>query len=517
MISLDQSQPPYEDEVAFPSEDMSSTSSPSRETFENIPRTQFDIASGSEQNRTDSDIRYRLYVSHFLSTWNSRVFEFGAVLMLAHIYADTLLPASLYALVRAASAICLSPMVGRHVDREDRLKVLRRSIVGQRVAVILSCPGFWILGKASSLANGSGQILFSIMAVLACVEKLHSIMNLIAVERDWVIIIAENSQCELEVLNAQMRRIDLACKLLGPLIIALIEAKDSMLTIEVVLGMNVLFLLIEYFAIADVYRKVPALRSKQTPLTVSADPSPATQSTFSVRRLPGLCLIWARTIYKGLLEYSQHAASLPSFALCLLYLTVLSFSGQMVTYLLTAGITSSQIGLLRTISTAVEISATWLAPRAMSKVGPLRSGLWFINWQMACLCAAIAPFWFVDKSTVAASGLVAGTIASRVGLWGFDLCVQIIVQEVICPATPSHLHKLTFSSGSRDWLKRILFVPRIFDSELLRTLLLCLDYCLRSPRSVSVSCLGQCGGSSHLRRIVYSFCAEESRTFVAPL
>ncbi|KAJ3979583.1 hypothetical protein F5890DRAFT_908922 [Lentinula detonsa] len=42
-------------------------------------------------------VKISLYISHFLSTWNSRVFEFGAVLYLATIYPGTLLPMSIYA------------------------------------------------------------------------------------------------------------------------------------------------------------------------------------------------------------------------------------------------------------------------------------------------------------------------------------------------------------------------------------------------------------------------------------
>lgn len=70
----------------------------------------------------------QLYVSHFLSTWNVRGFEFGAVLFLATIFPGTLLPMSVYALVRAASAILLSPVVGRYIDSGGRLQVIRVSI-----------------------------------------------------------------------------------------------------------------------------------------------------------------------------------------------------------------------------------------------------------------------------------------------------------------------------------------------------------------------------------------------------
>lgn len=70
----------------------------------------------------------RLYASHFLSTWNSRVFEFGAVLYLAAVFPGTLLPMSLYALVRGVSAIIFAPAVGWYIDTGNRLQVVRVSI-----------------------------------------------------------------------------------------------------------------------------------------------------------------------------------------------------------------------------------------------------------------------------------------------------------------------------------------------------------------------------------------------------
>ena len=73
-------------------------------------------------------ISRRLYLSHFLSTWNSRSFEFGTVLFLASIFPMTLLPLSIYALVRSASAILFAPMIGRAIDRRSRLPVVRFSI-----------------------------------------------------------------------------------------------------------------------------------------------------------------------------------------------------------------------------------------------------------------------------------------------------------------------------------------------------------------------------------------------------
>lgn len=78
--------------------------------------------------RPSRPVRSKLYISHFLSTWNSRVFEFGAVLFLSTIFPGTLLPASVYALARAASVILFSGFVGDFIDHGDRMRVVRISI-----------------------------------------------------------------------------------------------------------------------------------------------------------------------------------------------------------------------------------------------------------------------------------------------------------------------------------------------------------------------------------------------------
>lgn len=140
-----------------------------------------------------TQLTVRLYTSHFLSTWNSRWFEFGAVLFLASIFPGTLLPMSAYALVRSGAAILLSQPVGAWIDRGDRLEVVRTSIIGQRVAVAFSCGAFWAMetGK-DDLGSDAKNGLLGLTVLLACVEKLCAMVNLIAVERDWV------SDCEIE-------------------------------------------------------------------------------------------------------------------------------------------------------------------------------------------------------------------------------------------------------------------------------------------------------------------------------
>lgn len=370
----------------------------------------------------------QLYVSHFLSTWNSRVFEFGAVLFLADIFPGTLWPSSFYALVRAAAAIGFSPAVGGYIDRNERLPVVRTSIVGQRGAVVFSCFLFTGLALKTSPWIALEGILFAGLCLGAIVEKLCSVMNLIAIERDWVVAIAEGTGLNLEELNSQMRRIDLFCKLLGPLLIAFLGGISTTVAVYVTGGMGLVSVIIEYYAIAQVHKKIEILQAPRT--------SSATQHNHNSsdrRRTRTAALKMLKGCSASLMQYVQSPIFLPSVALSILYFTVLSFSGQMVTYLVSVHFTSVQIGLLRTASVILELSATWVAPFIIDRVGPVRAGLWSINWQLLFLVPTVSLFVLIEPPFTAALIMVAGVVMSRVGLWGFDLAVQLLVQESVEP------------------------------------------------------------------------------------
>ncbi|GAB1727057.1 hypothetical protein NU195Hw_g3910t1 [Hortaea werneckii] len=380
--------------------------------------SQMDIE--TEHANFNSTLRL-LYTSHFLSTWNLRVFEFGAFLFLASIFPQTLLPASVYAMTRAMFAVLLSSATGYAVDRFPRLSVIRWSIVSQRLAVGLSCVLLFLL-QSDRIPNDESSSQFWLLlplCLLAAIEKLGSVMNTIAVERDWVVAIASGSDDRLAALNAQMRRIDLFCKLAGPLVISFVDAASTKLAIVVTGSMTCASVLVEYFTIARVYYMIPELgKSKETP---SAESS----SWFT-----DMMHTWLR----GVPAYVKHPAFLPSFALALLYMTVLSFNGQMITYLIAIGVSSGAVGVLRGVAALFELSATWLGPILMKRIGAVRAGIWFLNWQLACVGVACLFFWLPETSRIIlAAGTVSAVVASRLGLWGFDLSAQIIVQEEVEP------------------------------------------------------------------------------------
>lgn len=267
-------------------------------------------------------------------------------------------------------------------------------------------------------------------------------------------------------MNARMRRIDLVCKLLGPLCIALVDGLSTEAAIIANFTMNMASIMVEYYAIARVYYDVPALQVDKRDHSSSAVASTRPPHGLTTR-LEELSQQLMSVVKKSVADarlYIRHRAFLPSFAGALLYLTVLNFAGQMVTYLLSAGYSATEIGIARTLSVFFEVLATWVAPWLMELIGPVRAGLWLSSWQLSMLAAGTAIFWtYQDRPWISATGLVGGTILSRVGLRGFDLCTQIVVQEVcIAPsAAPPHPgQELTDDAGRRGRLSRCFLFGR---------------------------------------------------------
>lgn len=359
-----------------------------------------------------------IYISHFLSTWNARVLEYGAVLFLAELIPNTFLPLSLYALFRSLSAILLSHKLGIYIDRTNRLKVIRASIVYQRFAVIATCFLFYlviIFGVDSPYFN----LILGLLIGFACIERLCATMNMVSVERDWVVVIADGDISFLQNLNAKMRRIDLFCKLLGPLAISYFDMWFNLqYLVLLLLGWNFVSMFFEYYTIALVYKAYPKLGEKKYEqiATTRADSEDH----------------WLQNhLIKPFKFYVHHKVFLPSLSLSILYMTVLSFGPQMIAYLLFEGRDAGQVGIMRTISVVVELLTTFIAPRIINRSDPVRAGSGFIVWQSLCLSVGIYASLFLGgaASKTETMYLVVGVILSRIGLWGFDLSVQLIIQD----------------------------------------------------------------------------------------
>jgi iron-regulated transporter 1 len=330
---------------------------------------------------------------------------------------------------------------------------VRQSIVWQRVSVAGSCAVLVGMLGLGGQEKDVGMIiygLFVVSVVLACIEKLAFVANSVSVERDWIVVVSESLAVDRQELNSAMRRIDLICKLIAPVGIGLVDGYSTKLAIWVVFAQNAISVLVEYFAIANVYAAVPELglgkgvatkQASETDIATELQQRASSPNQDTVPNTPTRHSTILKTLTTHLAPYRDYItnpAFLASFSLSLLYLTVLSFASQMTTYLLTLGFTSTHVSMMRLVSVILELSATVAAPWLMNKIGAVRAGLWFINEQLLSIALAIGLYHLFPIPTapmLAGGALVIGVCLSRLGLWGFDLSVQYLVQEDAPPAS----------------------------------------------------------------------------------
>jgi len=231
-------------------------------------------------------------------------------------------------------------------------------------------------------------------------------------------------------MNAILRRIDLFCKLAGPLFVSVLTIPSTSFAAIFLAVSNLLSLPFEYYFIHTVHNRYPVLADKPAPPEHIRQPL--------IRQL----LQWPQRTVSSWKIYYQSSPFAASLSLCILYFTVLSFGGithlsffadegSMIAFLSQySDFSTPLIAGLRAIAVVVGIAATFLSPPVIRCIGPVRSGIWFLSWQTIFL-SAVPIILFLSLSKRLQGGFLVGFVSiSRFGLWGFDLSEQYLVQQV---------------------------------------------------------------------------------------
>lgn len=438
-----------------------------------------------------------LYVSHAFSTWNARGYEFAAILFTAAAYPDTLVAAALRMILVYFAMILFSSSVGHWVQQSpSRLRTLLSTIIYNRGSVILG-SFVWILilsqedlvGPHSTFVLPKNTLLkgigFAVAVSLGIIERLSSSGNLISMERDWVVTVAAPAgrPYDLTHLNAVMRRIDLVCKLISPILIAaVISALDSVRLGVVFAGLTSLFSIpIEVFSAKRVWNNSPLLQAPR----VVHPPQP-------VQAAPTSWLAKTRQYFHNFEMYFGTSVWIPSVALALLHFNMLTWRATFITYLINIGYSLNTITIARAIGSVFEISSTVITPRGIqymgkahhhdsspsldsdaeteigliagnrdggrdvrTVVGLQRFGLWGISWQLVNTVPVVIALWAISTqkdeikslSSIFARSITAEQQASpnvgwsivlfsflacsRLGVWVFDLTTQQLTQTLV--------------------------------------------------------------------------------------
>lgn len=97
----------------------------------------------------------------------------------------------------------------------------------------------------------------------------------------------------------------------------------------------------------------------------------------------------AKTMKVGCQIYMRQTVALPGLSLACLYFTVLSFGSITTGYIYTQNISESILSILRGAGSLFGILATFVFPLMRNKVGLVRSGLFSMSAQFACMMVCL--------------------------------------------------------------------------------------------------------------------------------
>ena len=231
---------------------------------------------------------------------------------------------------------------------------------------------------------------FAVITTFGSVLNLSSIGINVAIERDWVTAISKShKEGTLTTLNANMRRIDLLTKLLAPLFTSLLTTAASYaFATAFLMGFAGLTLLFEIFWIQVVYQTFPILQ--ETDRGIPEDDQDAIAPT---RAEPISVRSKAFSTFRDWKEFSKMPVFASSISISLLYLTVLSFDGTMLSWLKTKQFSDPFIAGQRAICVVTGLAGTLLMPWLEKRLGLVRAGAWSICSELLCLAPAIAAFY----------------------------------------------------------------------------------------------------------------------------
>ncbi|CAM0910301.1 unnamed protein product [Alopecurus aequalis] len=287
-------------------------------------------------------------------------------------------------------------------------------------------------------------VLVVVTNVSGALAALSTLAGTILIEREWVVVICIGHPAgALTNTNSVIRRIDLSCKLLAPVLSGFVISFVSTQASAVALALwNVASVGLEYWLFVSVYKGVPALGENVQLRRESASAAALASSEIVApadeeQRYGQDVSDWRVGVTKHLsilpcwdswVVYMRQDVMLPGVALAILYFTVLSFGTLMTATLDWKGIPAYVISLARGFSAIIGIAATLLYPVVHSWVSTLRTGLWSIWMQWFCLLLCVGSIWVRDD-VASAWVLMAGVAASRLGLWMFDLAVMQLMQD----------------------------------------------------------------------------------------
>ena len=181
-------------------------------------------------------------------------------LMLVELYPNSFLPATCFQFVLRSCLTLFMPIVGRFMDRTDRLKTVKYGIIAQIIGVI----GTGFTPYLYTLFNDSYYLIPLIfLNFFGSLGIIGFNATFISVQHDWVPAVADKSS--LTWLNSRIQQSTLFCEVIIPLIAGILLSLGSPLNLlhsgfGFLLLVNIISFIPEYFFLKSVYISSPNIR-----------------------------------------------------------------------------------------------------------------------------------------------------------------------------------------------------------------------------------------------------------------
>jgi len=285
----------------------------------------------------------------------------------------------------------------------------------------------------------------------SCCSRLGCVGRSVSIEKRWALALckgdpgglAQEESGKLALINAQLLRIDLICKLLAPLaggcMITSLGYEIAAFSITV---MTVIAWPVEMLCLKRVYLEPWCQQrlqefdnaTKQLQVTVAQTNEPMDPTSVGDPNSPAMLASQGKSLR---FYFSQTTVWRSSLALAMLDLTVLSFGQIMNVYVLALGIDAALLAVYQSAGEVSSLLATMVTPRLMARFSSARAATFFTWAQLLCLVPSVigASEWARAWPLMSSMLLNGGVMLSRFGYWGFVASVSQHMQENVSPTS----------------------------------------------------------------------------------
>uniref|UniRef100_A0A1I8FWZ8 Solute carrier family 40 member n=1 Tax=Macrostomum lignano TaxID=282301 RepID=A0A1I8FWZ8_9PLAT len=455
---------------------------------------------------------------------------------------------AVYGLSCSLGVFSLGSAIGNLIDRSPRLLAARTSLVMQNglvsVCAVIVC--LILSGLVTAQAAAAFEAAKALVVATALLAQLASVASKICVSKDWIVAICGSDKELLATATAHLRRIDLSCQVLAPLLFGMVTTFVSPLASAITVACWNLVSIGRCWATSTPrcrgwLRKTSRLkRLSRTPtfllrtpmMTLHPPPPAAAPAADSLGQI--------RDQVAGWQLYFRQPVFCAGLALSSLYLTVLGFDNVTTGYVYSQAVPAAVLSGCLAVSAVFGLLGTLLFPALRSRFGLLSSGQTGFVLQalslLPCVLSVFAPgspfdltaappvqqinvtqpqftelmlFTFDVGGAAGGNGtdgsggdrpssyasvalLLAGIVVSRTGLWLADLSITQLFLETVPERERGRVY------GVQESLNQLLDLAKF---GLVAALPLVTQFGLLVCLSYAAIC---CGGCLHLLQIFRS-------------